>query len=148
MTTQESKSTSGKILVHHTWHGRAFILEILVVMVFIIVSMAILAQVFAAAKSENEDAVSLSYAVMIATNEAELFASHPNESVVRHYRITGAGFEPTETPDVNSLSVSRTVTPVRSGAGTLYEASITVTQHDEAIYGITSARYTSDTEVG
>lgn len=147
MAIRESRPFSEGTHIRHAWHGRAFILEILVVMLFIIISTTILVQVFAVAKQESEKAASLSYAVMIASDEAELFAARPTDAAERYYRVTDARLEATETPDGDSYRVVRTVTPLRSDAGTLYEADIAVSRQGEPIYEITSARYVSDSEV-
>lgn len=144
----EWKYLSEPVHIRRTWHGRAFILEILVIMLFIIVSIAVLAQIFALAKQENDDATSLSYAVIIAANEAEFFASNPTDNSVRNYQITNEALETTESPAADSFSVLKNTNSVRTPAGTLYETNLEVVRHNQIIYSIASARYVSDSEVG
>ena len=147
MTKTEWKYLSEPVRVRHTWHGRAFILEILVVMIFVIVSIAVLAQIFALAKHENDDSTSLSYAVIIATNEAELFAANPTDNSVRYYQITNNALEETGNPDTDSFSVLKNTRTIRTEAGILYETNLEIVRHNQTIYSLTSARYVSDSEV-
>ena len=59
------------------WHGAAFIVEALVLLVFLIASLAVIMQVIAGAHERSIEADRLSNAIILASNDAEAFAADP-----------------------------------------------------------------------
>ena len=59
------------------WHGATFIVEALVLLVFLIASLAVIMQVIAGAHERSIEADRLSNAIILASNDAEAFAADP-----------------------------------------------------------------------
>jgi type II secretory pathway pseudopilin PulG len=113
-------------------HGRSFLIESLIVLGFLMASLAVFAQIFSGAQIEAVRARQLSQAVQLATNCAERFSADPT-SVPAKYEEGG-------------LVVTCVVEPTPNGdAGTLYEASITVRDAtgatEEEVYALHTSRY-------
>ena len=64
------------------WHGAAFIVEALVLLVFLIASLAVIMQVIAGAHERSIEADRLSNAIILASNDAEAFAINDSPSRV------------------------------------------------------------------
>lgn len=129
------------------WHGMAFIMEALVLLVFLVVSVAILMQLFGAVRTHNEKASVLSTSILLASNEAERFTIDPVSDTTQYYTLADGFFTEAEEETEGTLKVNRTVRPARTDAGIIYYATITVEQHDLIIYEIDSACYSADAEV-
>ena len=110
-------------------HSMAFFVEALVVLAFLMLAIAVFAQLFAGAQVEGIRATHLSEAVTLATNRAEEFSADP----------TGVQTSTQE----DGLTVTCEVTPTKRDAGTLYEAVITVNDGKADIYTISTSRYVS-----
>lgn len=113
------------------WASAAFIVESLLLLVFLVGSLAIFTQMFASSADQASRGGTLSAAVAAASNTAERFAADP------------AAVEPqTQQGDLRVVS-DVTVEP-REG-GTLYHATISVFDANDAepVYTVTSARYVS-----
>lgn len=108
-------------------HNTAFLVEALVVLAFLMVSLAVFVQLFSKAQLEGLSANRLSEAVLIATNRAEEFSANPT-----------AVPEQTNEED---LVVRCDVTPTKRDAGTLYDATITVLDGNEEVYTLHTSRY-------
>lgn len=113
-----------------TWHGAAFVVEALLLLVFLAFALAVFMQLFGAAHSRGTEERQLTQAVLLAANDAEAFAAAPQ-----------AG---TETTTLDAYVVEREVRAERSQSGTLYRATITVTCDDKTVYELESASYVSD----
>ena len=111
------------------WSGVALVIEAMLVLLFVAASLAILTQLFASATVRAEQGRLLAEAVSVATNEAERFAANPEDA---------AG-----TTEEGDLVVRCEVSERETGAGTLYDATITVYQADgrEPIYVLETSRY-------
>ena len=112
--------------------GVAFLIEALVILAFLMASMAVFAKLFAAAQLEGLAATHLSQAVIAATNRAEEFSANPTK-----------GFEPQSSDGLRTVTE---VEEIQHGAGKLYNATIIV--YDEStggdeIYRLETARYVS-----
>lgn len=113
-----------------TWHGAAFVVEALLLLVFLAFALAVFMQLFGAAHSRGTEERQLTQAVLLAANDAETFAAAPQ-----------AG---TETTTFDAYVVEREVKAERSQSGTLYRAFITVVCEGQPVYELESARYVSD----
>ena len=60
-----------------SWHGKAFLVEALVLLVFLVASLSILVALFVQARTEADEGERLSQAVQLAQNAAEEFAADP-----------------------------------------------------------------------
>lgn len=113
-----------------SWHGTAFVIEALILLAFFLASIAVFMQLFGAASAQGIESRELSRAVVLAANAAKRFSADPEQ----------AGGT-TETED--GLSVSCTVEPERTDAGTLYRATIVVFSNGAELYRLETARYES-----
>jgi hypothetical protein len=114
------------------WASGAFIVESLLLLVFLIGSLAIFTQMFAAAAEQAAQGGTLSAAVAAVGNTAEQFAADP-ESVS------------TETHEGDLRVVSDVTQEAREG-GTLYRATISAFDANNAtpVYTVTTSRYVSE----
>ncbi|NHM16324.1 hypothetical protein GMI69_06585 [Eggerthellaceae bacterium zg-887] len=113
-----------------TWPGAAFVLEALLLLLFVTAALAVLLQLFAWAQLRGNDAAYLTEAVTIATNAAERFAQNP--TAVQ------------ETSKEGAYDVTYQITPEKNAAGTLYSAHISVARDGGIIYELDTANYVSD----
>lgn len=107
----------------------AFLIEALVVLAFLMVSMAVFVRLFAGAQVEGLSSVRQSQAVLAATNGAEEFSANPADV--------------TDFTTEDGLMVSFDVSDEAHGTGTLYDATITVRDGEDEIYVLHTARYVS-----
>lgn len=123
--------TSDRHALRRTRRGnRAFIVEALVLFVFLVATLAIVSQLFFASASQAQRSLELERAVTIAANAAERFSANP------------------ASPDLDTgsdgLSVRCAITPQFLTGGTLYKATIIVSNEVEDIYTLDTARYVSE----
>ena len=111
-----------------SWHGTAFVIEALILLAFFLASIAVFMQLFGAASAQGIESRELSRAVVLAANAAERFSADPEQA--------GGTTE-------DGLSVSCTVEPERTDAGTLYRATIVVFSNGAELYRLETARYES-----
>lgn len=111
--------------------SRAFIVEALVLFVFLVITLAIVSQLFFASANQAQKSLELERAITVASNAAERFSANPTSA-----EISEAGQD--------GLTVRCTITPQFTASGTLYEATITVSNEYEDIYTLTTARYVSE----
>lgn len=113
------------------WASAAFIVESLLLLVFLVGSLAVFTQMFAAAAEQASEAGALSAAVAAAGNTAERFAADP-ESIQPEVHADG-------------MRVISDVTQEARDGGVLYHATISVFAEDGAhpLYTITTSRYES-----
>lgn len=124
----------GRHGVSTTWHGAAFVVEALLLLVFLAFALAVFMQLFGAAHNRGVEERRLTQAVLLASNDAEAFAADPQ-----------AG---TETTEFDAYTVVRDVSAERSQSGTLYRATITVACDGQDVYELETARYASDASEG
>lgn len=111
------------------WPGAAFVVEALILLVFLAGCLAVFMQLFGDADERGRQNVRLERAVELASNRAERFAADP---------LGGAGVAE-EAGD--GLVVMCDVAPEELGAGVLYRAEIDVRDGDEVVYAVATARY-------
>lgn len=105
----------------------AFIVESLVLLVFLIASLAVIMQVLAASANKATESRQLEQAVILASNAAEKFSADPT------------GIE--ETTMAGELALTCTVDETSLAQGTRYTASIVVFNKSGEIYRLSTARY-------
>ena len=132
-----------------SWHGAAFIVEALVLLVFLIASLAVIMQVIAGAHERSIEADRLSNAIILASNDAEAFAADPTSGNTggEYVLVDGQLVQPEGSIDVldkNVYDLTRIVEAQSQPGGTLYTAHIYVSCGGEATYQIDTARYVSN----
>lgn len=117
--------------VKSRWTGMAVVVESIVLLVFLIGSLTVILQLFAAATAQTREGERLAMAVSAATSTAELFASDPKsaDGISTH----------------GDLTVSCQISDEQTAKGTLYHATITVydPDFDTPVYELETARYES-----
>ena len=114
------------------WSGMALVVESMLLLVFLIGSLAVIMQLFAAATTRAQAGSQLAQAVALATDTAERFAASPTDVP--------------QTQQQDSLRVQCQVEAQPTGAGTLYHATISVfdaqaAPADQPLYPLSTARY-------
>ena len=114
------------------WPGMAFLVEALLLLVFVTASFAVFTQLFATSSENANQSKDLTDAVALASATAERFAAEP----------TGVVGELTD----GDLRVVCDVTPEQRPGGTMYYATISVSRTDSpegssAIYEIRTSKY-------
>ena len=103
------------------WSGMAVLVEAMLVLAFLIASLAVVTQLFAKAAMRASEGEQLAQAVALATTTAERFAADP----------TGAEGSFAE----GDLLVTCDVEATPAAAGTLFDATISVFAADDATSG-------------
>ena len=134
MSQQELERPGYLTLYNPRRSSLAFIVEALVLLVFLIASLAVIMQVFAASANKATESRQLEQAVILASNAAERFSADPT------------GIE--ETTMVDGLALTCKVSETALAQGTRYEASITVFSENGEIYRLNTARYVPRTFTG
>ncbi|WP_302391075.1 hypothetical protein [Eggerthella sinensis] len=134
------------------WHGAAFIVESLVLLVFLMASLAVLMQVMGNAHERGIEADKLSNAIILASNDAETFAADPTTgntggefALVDGELIQPEG--PIDALDKNVYELTRIVEAQKQPGGTLYTAHIYVSCGGGTVYELNTSRYVSGEEV-
>ena len=127
-----SRTTTRK--ARTSWSSVAFIVESILLLVFLMGSLAVLTQVFTASLTRSIESRTLDAATIAATSTAERFAADPTEVE--------------ESTQVGDLQVTCTVTEHPRVQGVLYEAHIDVYDNSpegsgNVVYSITTSRYES-----
>ena len=122
-----------------SWTGAAFLVESMLLLVFLIGSFAVFTQMFAKAIEQADESRAITVAVAAASNSAEQFAADP------------ASADGTSQTVVDGMVVQRQVTVQKRDHGTFYTADIMVYKDAssftngtaEPLYTIRTARYVS-----
>lgn len=129
-----------------SWHGMAFLVEALFLLVFISGSVAVFFNLFATSGAMGNQSAELTRAITMASNEAEKLAADPMEY---------AKLAPVETA-CDDLTAVAVVTKDKGKAGTMYNAEILVYRtsdyaaHEdgsksvEPVYTLGTCRYVSE----
>lgn len=114
-----------------SWHGTAFLVEALVLLLFLVASLGIFMQAFARARATGSQAAQLERAVALASDMAERFCADP-----------AAVSAPVEE---GGLVAACDVEAPADGEATPLRATITVTDADgDVVFELTTARATGD----
>lgn len=118
-------------LKNTSWTSVAFIVESMLLLVFLIGSLAILTQVFSLSLNRSVESRTLDAATIAAGSIAEHFIANPED--VQEGTLLG------------DLRIECNTTEERHVDGTLYKATITVydVELDKAIYTLDTSRYVS-----
>lgn len=141
-----------------SWHGTALLVEALVLLAFLVASLALFMQAFAQARGMGADGSELAQAVAMASNLAEEFAADPvtepeplecdgltascEVATVAADGADGTG-SPTD-PGADDATSGGSSGDSSGAAGTLYRATILVTDGDgDEVYRLVTERYAS-----
>lgn len=127
MAVSSEMNTSNTSRARTSRRGMAFFIEALVVLFFLMLSLAVFVRLFSGAQIEGMQANKLSEAVLVATNRAEEFSANP--TAVKDLAYEG------------DLMVSCDVEETKMASGILYEATITVSDESGELYVLETARY-------
>lgn len=119
----------------------SFVVEALVLLVFLAACMAVFTQLFSGSATLAKDSERLSEAIMVAKDAAEEFSSAP--AAVESGQPVGLTVIANGKDD---FDVSCDVTKDETGAGTMYRAHITVSDSQGVAYELDAARYVSGVE--
>lgn len=108
MSSKSPSRASGRV----AWSSVAFIVESMLLLVFLVGSLAVLTQLFSSSLNRSVESRTLDAATIAATSIAEHFAANPNDVQ--------------ESTQLGDLIVKCDVTPEQRKAGTLYHATISV----------------------
>lgn len=135
-----------------SWHGTALLVEALVLLAFLVASLALFMQAFAQARGMGAEGSQLAQAVAMASNLAEEFAADPatEPEPLERDGLTASCEVATVAADGADGTCSQTG-PDADGApagdssgaaGTLYRATILVTDGDgDEVYRLVTERY-------
>ena len=105
----------------------AFIVEALVLLLFLVGSLAVITQLFALSANKANSSKHLEQAVIAAANAAERFSADPSNVE--------------QTKMENGLAVTCSVNETALGYGTRYDVIITVFDESGEVYSLQTARY-------
>ncbi len=114
--------------------GTAFLIEALVVLAFLMVALAVFVQLFSKAQIQGVKANQLSQAVLIATNYAEEFSANPSKVEAQKEK--------------DGLTATCKINEDKHTAGTLYDATIEVSDGTQTVYTLHTSRYVSKANGG
>lgn len=119
--------------VQSRWSGAAFLIEAMLLLVFVMASLAVFVQMFAASTERANQSRDLTDAVAVVTTVAERFSADPANAQTDYWE--------------GDLHVVCKVTPDTRAGGTLYSATISVynvrSASTEPLYSVSTAKYES-----
>lgn len=139
-----------------SWHGTALLVEALVLLAFLVASLALFMQVFAQARGMGADGSELAQAVAMASNLAEEFAADPTaepeplerEGLAASCEVVTVAADDADhagsqtDPDADDALSGGSSSDSSGAAGTLYRATILVTDGDgDEVYRLVTERY-------
>lgn len=133
-----------RVPAHPRRSGRSaasFVVEALVLLVFLAACMAVFTQLFSGAATLAKSSERLSDAVMVAKDAAEEFSSAP--AAVESGQPVGLTVIEN---GKDGFDVACDVTSDKTDAGTLYRAHITVSDSQGVAYELDATRYVSEVE--
>lgn len=148
----DSFARAGASRERSSWHGAAFVLEVMLLVAFVAASLAVLAAVFSGAQMRGIEAIRLTDAVTLAasgaSNGAEDFAADPEAAYAEgtsttYYAVAAGSVAPCDPSAANACEVTRVVDRNATQAGALYDATITVTRDGEVLYELKTSAYVS-----
>jgi hypothetical protein len=111
----------------NSWSGTAFLVEALLLLALLLATLAVFVGLLSRAITTNTKQELLDRAVMIASNSAEEFSASPATYACP--------------PQIDGLDVACDITPTHMEAGTLYEATFSLSSNGEELYELSCARY-------
>ncbi len=119
-----------------SWTSTAFMVEAIVLLFFLIASMAVFTQLFGLATTTSAEAARLANASTLAQNAAEEFSADPT-SVAKGKKV-GLG---TAAGTSNKFKVTCDVSKKKKSSGTLYSAHIVVSDDNGEAYTLDASRF-------
>ncbi|MCH4184558.1 MAG: hypothetical protein LKF61_03640 [Eggerthellaceae bacterium] len=121
---------------------RALIIEMIAVLFFVALCVAVVIQLFAQSASDCRSAHDTSCATRLARCDAEQFNVSPDITTgVSYFDVDG---NPSDTPSYWTLT--RTVTPEQTEVGTIYHATVHLLSTQGTTYDLSTACYKSNGE--
>ena len=119
--------------VRSSWHGTATILEAILLLIFLLASVALMTKTLALSFAKAAEGRQLSAATMAAANTAELFAANPIDPNI-------------EVRSEDGLRITCDVAANSTATGTLYKATIEVFEEDSResagpLYSLASSKF-------
>lgn len=135
LMSQDAPASTVSNDTRSSWASIAFMVESILLLVFLVASLAVLTQVFSASLNRSVESRTLDAAVIAASSIAEHFAADP----------TGID----EETQLGDLRVSCAVTDERRDGGTMYHAVIDVYDVSaagggEPVYSLSTSSYRSE----
>lgn len=132
-----------------TWHGTAFIVEALALLVFLAISIGLLLQIFGVAYERSSDADQIANASFLASNEAERFTADPHEvSQVMYLELINDQWIEVSKKTSKTYELVLIVEPETTSSGILYNATISVSYLDKPVYSLETTTYKSNSGGG
>ncbi len=125
--------------------GAAFVIEALILLVFLAACLALFMSMFGTANEIGVENTRQEQAITLAANEADPTGSFGAHEVSVATGLAGRTAT-SASPETEIFTVRCDVTPEAMAAGTLYRALITITFEGETLYSLQTAHYVSDTE--
>ncbi|MEG0071181.1 MAG: hypothetical protein RR671_03510 [Raoultibacter sp.] len=122
----------------------AFLLEALMLLLFLTISLTVFMQLFATSHIRSSEANELSYALVLATNDAESFAADPlARTQTTFFETLDHRLVAVDAPTDSTYEIARNVRTEAREGGALYRAEIQVIRHETVLYRLNTARYIS-----
>lgn len=130
------------------WHGTAFIVEAVVLLLVMTVSLGVVVSLLAASYSMGSRAQQQACAATLAStgaaNGAEAFSADPaHVPQTTYYRVTDGVVEQVDHYLAGHYVVACEVSPEKTDGGTLYRAQINVSRYNQVVYALSTATYVS-----
>ena len=131
-------------------HASAFIVETILLLVFVTLSMTTLTSLFAKSHSIGSTANETTAAIILATtgasNGAEDFSADPTGEAqsLTYYEESGEHFIETTSYKSGDYTVRRDITEEARDGGTMYTANIEVSRYNKVVYKLTTKKYLSE----
>ena len=134
-----------------SWQGTAFIVEALLLLVFLIASSAVFVQMFALASQQGAESVQLARAVAAASDVAERFAANPasvkDAQVVDDLLVTCSDEETThERGTLHTATIAVYAQDTAGTIGTQRTGDVAAVPTGEPLYSITTSRFESEVQ--
>ena len=113
-----------------TWHGTAFVIEALVLLVFLAAALAVFFTLLASSHMQSVENEKMAGAAVVATSTAEQFAATPTDVPA--------------TQNQGIYTVELITTPNKMEGGTMYKGEIVVYEGDRELFGMNTSRYVSE----
>ena len=131
-TSSLTSSQRGK----SSWASTAFMVEAIVLLFFLITSMAVFTQLFGLATTTSTEAARLASATTLAQNAAEEFSANP--ASVAQGKQVGLG---AAAGNSSKFELTCDVDEKKQGTGTLYSAHIVVSDDGGEVYSLDASRF-------
>ena len=113
------------------WHGVAFLVEAIILMMFLVATMAVFTNLLMGSQALSSNTHELTAAIVATANEAESFATHPSEGGTTATR--------------DGFTITCTTEAIPQAGGMLYVAHlVTENAAGQEVYQLTTSKYVSE----